>query len=69
MGCVQTTEKNRLLRRSEEIDKQLRIDALKYCGQVKLLLLGAGESGKSTVVKQMKYILTINSINLINSIN
>lgn len=38
------------------IDRNLREDGEKASKEVKLLLLGAGESGKSTIVKQMKII-------------
>lgn len=42
--------------RSHEIDQMLRREGEKAAREVKLLLLGAGESGKSTIVKQMKII-------------
>ena len=44
------------LRRSAELDASLRADARAKKNEVKLLLLGAGESGKSTLVKQMRII-------------
>ncbi|XP_054716242.1 guanine nucleotide-binding protein subunit alpha-13-like [Uloborus diversus] len=43
-------------RRSKKIDRMLRRDKTVMRRQVKLLLLGAGESGKSTFLKQMKII-------------
>ncbi|TRM64273.1 heterotrimeric G protein alpha subunit C [Schizophyllum amplum] len=42
--------------RSEEIDTQLKTDGEKLKKECKILLLGSGESGKSTIVKQMKII-------------
>jgi guanine nucleotide-binding protein subunit alpha, other len=42
--------------RSRELDKIIRQDEKRLSKEVKLLLLGAGESGKSTVLKQMKLI-------------
>lgn len=62
MGCIQSlNDADRIgpnghggKSRSEAIDKQLKLDGLKAASEVKLLLLGAGESGKSTIVKQMK---------------
>ncbi|TRZ00990.1 hypothetical protein DNTS_010326, partial [Danionella cerebrum] len=41
------------MERNKMIDRILREDGEKASREVKLLLLGAGESGKSTIVKQM----------------
>ncbi|XP_077294165.1 guanine nucleotide-binding protein G(o) subunit alpha-like [Arctopsyche grandis] len=43
-------------RHSSEIDRQLGVFAKEQNKIIKILLLGAGESGKSTLVKQMKII-------------
>ena len=55
MGCIccQDPEEKR---KSRAIDKQIENDYKNSSREVKLLLLGAGESGKSTVVKQMTII-------------
>lgn len=42
--------------KSQEIDRMLERDRHAFRRQVKLLLLGAGESGKSTFLKQMRII-------------
>lgn len=44
------------LARSKQIEKNLKEDGIQAAKDIKLLLLGAGESGKSTIVKQMKII-------------
>ncbi|XP_017273189.1 guanine nucleotide-binding protein G(i) subunit alpha [Kryptolebias marmoratus] len=56
MGCTISAEDKAAMERSKMIDKNLRDDLEKSSREVKLLLLGAGESGKSTIVKQMKII-------------
>ncbi|KAL3851769.1 hypothetical protein ACJMK2_015479 [Sinanodonta woodiana] len=56
MGCAVSSEDKAAMERSKAIDKNLRLEGEKAAREVKLLLLGAGESGKSTIVKQMKII-------------
>uniref|UniRef100_A0A6B2L818 Uncharacterized protein n=1 Tax=Arcella intermedia TaxID=1963864 RepID=A0A6B2L818_9EUKA len=45
---------NHVIEKDKNISKQLAADKKKLSEEVRLLLLGAGESGKSTIAKQMK---------------
>ncbi|PNY23627.1 Guanine nucleotide-binding protein alpha-2 subunit [Tolypocladium capitatum] len=55
--CFGSREKNNSgAARSRDIDRAIRQDEKRLAREVKLLLLGAGESGKSTILKQMKLI-------------
>jgi guanine nucleotide-binding protein subunit alpha-12 len=54
LGCCMSDEDRNARNRSKKIDKQLKREKLTYRRTVKVLLLGSGESGKSTFLKQMR---------------
>ncbi|THG93910.1 hypothetical protein EW026_g7445 [Hermanssonia centrifuga] len=54
-NCISSSDRE-AAQRSQEIDKQIEEDSRKFKKECKILLLGSGESGKSTIVKQMKII-------------
>eukprot|EP00126_Sphaerothecum_destruens_P000291 Sdes_comp10342_c0_seq1m1988 len=56
MGLCQSSEDKALAETNRDIEKQLKKDRAELNRTVKLLLLGAGDCGKSTLVKQMKII-------------
>merc|ERR1712226_1233002 len=57
LGCAPADANTRdAHKRSNDLDRKIRQDGEQAAREVKLLLLGAGESGKSTIVKQMKII-------------
>ena len=60
MGCAPSSPGDpEAASRSKEIDRAIKLDAKNTENIVKLLLLGAGESGKSTIAKQMKILFTV----------
>ncbi|CAI4223390.1 unnamed protein product [Auanema sp. JU1783] len=54
MGMCQSQEEKELAQKSKAIDKEMMQGHIAQQKVVKLLLLGAGECGKSTVLKQMR---------------
>ncbi|KAG0058839.1 guanine nucleotide-binding protein subunit alpha [Linnemannia elongata] len=56
MGCCLSAEEREAHQAHESIETQLKRDRAILRNEVKMLLLGAGESGKSTILKQMKLI-------------
>ncbi|KAE8444501.1 G protein alpha subunit [Mollisiaceae sp. DMI_Dod_QoI] len=56
-ACMSSNqEETEQKKRSQAIDKKLEEDSRRLRRECKILLLGSGESGKSTIVKQMKII-------------
>ncbi|CZR62251.1 probable G protein alpha subunit GNA-3 [Phialocephala subalpina] len=56
-ACMSSNqEESEQKKRSQAIDKKLEEDSRRLRRECKILLLGSGESGKSTIVKQMKII-------------
>lgn len=54
--CCLSEEDRAAVRRSREIDRNLQAEKKQLRAEIKILLLGAGESGKSTFLKQMRII-------------
>jgi len=55
-ACFSSAQDAQEVKESEKIDEQLRTTAQQVTNEVRLLLLGTGESGKSTIARQMKII-------------
>ncbi len=56
MSCLCASYYTPEARHSRNLDKEIYLDSLRSLRQVKILLLGAGETGKSTFAKQMRII-------------
>ncbi|KNE59273.1 guanine nucleotide-binding protein subunit alpha [Allomyces macrogynus ATCC 38327] len=56
MGCLQSAEQREQKAVNDQIEQQLKDARMQAQKEVKMLLLGAGESGKSTILKQMQLI-------------
>lgn len=56
MGCTGSKGQFETDEGTDDLDRQLLMDRIQELYQFKILLLGAGESGKSTVVKQLRLI-------------
>ncbi|KAG0175389.1 Guanine nucleotide-binding protein alpha-2 subunit [Apophysomyces sp. BC1034] len=56
MGLCISLDERQSKQRSLKIDRQLEADFERHQKECKILLLGSGESGKSTIAKQMKII-------------
>lgn len=55
-GCNSAPADPEAAKRDKDIARTLKTDGKAFQSEIRLLLLGAGESGKSTIAKQMKII-------------
>ncbi|ETI22143.1 hypothetical protein G647_06216 [Cladophialophora carrionii CBS 160.54] len=56
MGCTFTKEDDDGRAEHNQIEKELKLDHMSRTREIKILMLGTGDSGKSTVLKQLKLI-------------
>ncbi|XP_034477377.1 G protein alpha q subunit-like [Drosophila innubila] len=56
MNCCKSEEEIEAYQKNREIDHKLEKEKKRLAREIKLLLLGTGESGKSTFIKQMRII-------------
>ena len=56
MACCMSAEAREQRRINQEIERQIKKDKRDQRKELKLILLGTGESGKSTFIKQMRII-------------
>ncbi|KAI8372209.1 guanosine nucleotide binding protein alpha subunit [Blakeslea trispora] len=57
-NCLASEKEKEDVKTNRTIEKQIKADQKRLRTEIKILLLGAGESGKSTILKQMKLIHT-----------
>ncbi|CAO2608403.1 Guanine nucleotide-binding protein G(z) subunit alpha [Lemmus lemmus] len=66
MGCRQSSEEKEAARRSRRIDRHLRSESQRQRREIKLLLLGTSNSGKSTI--EYKPLIIYNAIDSLTRI-
>jgi len=54
LPCVETEQEKEKRKINNKINSQIRMEKIRHRKQVRILLLGTGESGKSTFLKQMR---------------
>jgi len=60
MNILKKLKKNNKVNSKSLLDDKLEIDGLENKLNLKILLLGSGESGKSTILKQLNLYIRLN---------